>query len=101
MDFIEFLKMEQITIVEGVLEILILIETLSCVDLAIRTQYLVRSEDLDISNSIIRCPVCHMKSIECIHITLRQDGYSRFTSDILAVARIRNRNKVLDKTTRA
>gem|GEM_PF-5055904 len=38
-----------------------------------------------------------MKSIECIHITLRQDGYSRFTSDTLAVTRIRNRNKVLDR----
>ena len=65
------------------------------------TQYLVESEDLDISDSITECPVCHMKSIECSHIRLRQDGYSRFTSDTLAVTRIRNRNKVLDKASRA
>jgi hypothetical protein len=65
------------------------------------TQYLVESEDLDISDSITECPVCHMKSIECSHIRLRQDGYPRFTSDTLAVTRIRNRNKVLDWASRA
>ena len=58
------------------------------------TQYLVRSEVLDISNSITKCPVCHMKSIECHPIPLRQGGCSRrSTSDTLALTGVANRNK--------
>ncbi len=64
------------------------------------TKYLARSEDLDISDSITECPVCHIKSIECSHIRFPQDSHSRFTSDTLAVAKIKNRNKVLDKASR-
>jgi hypothetical protein len=62
------------------------------------TQYLVRSEELDISDSITKCPVCHMKSIECRPIPLPQGGRSRrSTSDTLALTGVANRNKIRHK----
>jgi hypothetical protein len=62
------------------------------------TQYLVRSEELDISDSITKCPVCNMKSIEYRPIPLRQGGYSRrSSSDTLALTGVANRNKIIHK----
>jgi hypothetical protein len=92
---------KQITVVVGVLDTNLNRYFVVCQSCDWNTQYLVESEDLDISDSITECPVCHMKSIECSHIRLRQDGYPRFTSDTLAVTRLRNRNKVLDWASRA
>jgi hypothetical protein len=74
---------------------------LSCVDLAIGILNIYSGQKIWTYRIPLLNVQCVMKSIECSHIQLHQDDYSRFTSDTLTVTRIRNRNKVLDKASRA